>query len=297
MSAKVSVIVNFHNSEKYIEECLNSIINQTYENLEIVLWDNCSTDKTYKVIKKFEDKRIKYFYNEKKESLYKARNNAILNSTGDLIAFLDSDDWWDKDYIKSRSTFFESTEYDFSYCNTNFFYEKNKKNKIYKKYDLPDGLIYDSLSKDYFIIISGVIFKKHIFKKYGFFNDKYNIIGDYDFLMTISKSCKAHSINLPLINYRVHKDNFSKNHSKLFYQEYQMWFDQNYLQKDNKHFYKNLKYFRNKLSYLEISTVLINESKSFILLKKILKHENIFEKIKFLILYLVPKKYFKFLKK
>ena len=76
-----------------------------------------------------------------------------------------------------------------------------------------------------------------------------------------------------------------------------MWFDQNYLQKDNKHFYKNLKYFRNKLSYLEISTVLINESKSFILLKKILKHENIFEKIKFLILYLVPKKYFKFLKK
>ena len=49
----------------------------------------------------------------KKESLYKARNNAILNSTGDLIAFLDSDDWWDKDYIKSRSTFFESTEYDF----------------------------------------------------------------------------------------------------------------------------------------------------------------------------------------
>ena len=61
MSAKVSVIVNFHNSEKYIEECLNSIINQTYENLEIVLWDNCSTDKTYKVIKKFKDQRIKYF--------------------------------------------------------------------------------------------------------------------------------------------------------------------------------------------------------------------------------------------
>ena len=66
---KVSVIVNFHNSEKYIEECLNSIINQTYENLEIVLWDNCSTDKTYKVIKKFKDQRIKYFYNEKRITL------------------------------------------------------------------------------------------------------------------------------------------------------------------------------------------------------------------------------------
>ena len=129
MNTKVSVIVNFHNSEKYIKECLNSIVNQTYKNLEIVLWDNSSNDKTYEIIKRFQDKRIKYFYNEKKETLYKARNNAIINSTGDLIAFLDSDDWWDKDYIQSRSTLFKSIDYDFFYCNTNFYYEKSKKKK------------------------------------------------------------------------------------------------------------------------------------------------------------------------
>lgn len=297
MSNKVSVIVNFHNSEKYIKECLNSIINQTYKNLEIILWDNCSNDKTYEIIKNFKDKRIKYFFNKKKEPLYKARNQAILNSTGDLIAFLDSDDWWDKNYIQSRSEVFKLNDYDFFYCNTNFYFEKNKKKKLYKNYNLPGGLIYDSLSKDYFLVISGVIFKKHVFKKYGFFNEKFNIIGDYDFLMKISKSCNAHSINLPLLNYRVHNDNYSKNHSKLFYQEYKIWFEQNFLQKENETFNKNFKFFKNKLSYLEISSLLINESKNLILLKKIFKHNNTFEKLKFLILYLVPKKFFKLLKR
>ena len=126
MSAKVSVIVNFHNSEKYIEECLNSIINQTYENLEIVLWDNCSTDKTYKVIKKFKDQRIKYFYNEKKESLYKASNNAILNSTGDLIAFLDSDDWWIKIILNLGQHFLNLPNMIFHIV-IQIFFMKNKK--------------------------------------------------------------------------------------------------------------------------------------------------------------------------
>ena len=296
METKVSVIVNFHNSEKYIKECLNSILNQTYKNLEIILWDNCSDDNTYEIIKNFKDIRIKYFFNKKKDPLYKARNDAISNSTGDLIAFLDSDDWWEEDYIKSRSSFFKSDSFDFFYCNTNFYYEKNKKKKLYKNYNLPDGLIFNSLSKDYFIIISGVIFKKYIFNYYGLFNDKFNIIGDYDFLMKISKFCKAHSTNLPLVNYRVHSDNFSKKHSKLFYEEYKLWFDKNYVQKENKNFKRNLKFFKNKLSYLEISNLLINENKSFMLFKKILNHKNIIEKLKFFILYLIPKKFYKFFK-
>ncbi len=114
--------------------------------------------------------------------------------------------------------------------------------------------------------------------------------------MKISKFCKAHSTNLPLVNYRVHSDNFSKKHSKLFYEEYKLWFDKNYVQKENKNFKRNLKFFKNKLSYLEISNLLINENKSFMLFKKILNHKNIIEKLKFFILYLIPKKFYKFFK-
>ena len=183
MDKKVSVIVNFHNGDKYLYDCIKSILNQSYNNLEIILWDNFSSDNSFKIIKKFNDHRIKYFFNKIKEPLYKARNQAILASTGDLIAFLDSDDWWEDNYISSRAKLFYDENYHYYYCNAKIFYEKTKKNRIYKNYTLPDGKIFDSLSRDYFIIISGVIFKRDIFSKFGMFNEIFNIIGDYDFIM------------------------------------------------------------------------------------------------------------------
>jgi glycosyltransferase involved in cell wall biosynthesis len=213
---KVSVIVNFHNSEKYLHQCIRSIINQDYQNLEIILWDNCSTDESLEIIKSFNDNRIKYFFNKKKVKLYKARNNAIKSSSGELIAFLDADDWWEKNYLSSREKFFFNLEFDFFYSNTNFYYEKSDKYKIYRDYKLPHGNIFNNLSKDYFLIISGIIFRRDIFDNYGLFNENYNIIGDYEFLMKISQYSKAHASDIPLLNYRVHENNFSKIHNDVF---------------------------------------------------------------------------------
>ena len=297
MDKKISVIVNFHNGEQYLYECIKSILDQNYKNLEIILWDNFSNDNSLEIIKKFNDNRIKYFFNKIKEPLYKARNQAILVSTGELIAFLDSDDWWENDYISSRAEVFSDSNYNYYYCNTKIYYEKIKKSKIYKNYDLPSGQIFDSLSRDYFIIISGVIFKKEIFLKFGMFNENFNIIGDYEFIMKISKSTNAHSINLPLINYRVHENNFSKIYSKMFYEEYKTWFEACSNDKRDLFFFKNIKLFQNKLNYLEISHLLMNSKKKYSTLIKIINHNIFFEKVKFLILFLLPKKLFKFLKK
>ena len=294
---KISVIVNFHNGEKYLKKCLDSIIEQNYKNIEIILWDNGSNDGSSKIIKTYRDDRIKYIFNKNKVALYKARNQAIMHSTGELIAFLDSDDWWEKDYLSSREKFFSNLDFDFFYSNTNFFYEKSNKYKIYKNYDLPNGNIFNNLSKDYFLIISGVIFRKNIFKNFGLFNESYNIIGDYEFLMKISQFCKAHSTNTPFLNYRVHENNFSKMHSKMFYEEFKDWFDKNILKNKNKNYLNHIKNFSTKLTYLEISNLILNEKKNFNLLKKILKHVSLREKIKFIILFFTPKKFFKYLKK
>ena len=208
MEKKVSVIVNFHNGEKYLESCINSILRQDYKNIEIILWNNNSTDKSQEIVKNFNDDRIKYFLNNEKDPLYKARNKSILQSTGELIAFLDCDDWWEKDYLSSRSKFFSDDKVDYFYCNSNFYFEKSKKKKIYKKYKLPNGKIFEALAKDYFIIISGVIFKKKIFLDSGMFDENFNIIGDFDFIMKISKKLNAQANNFPLINYRVHQKIF-----------------------------------------------------------------------------------------
>ncbi len=297
MEKKVSVIVNFHNGEKYLKNCINSILDQDYKNTEIILWDNYSTDKSYEIVKNFNDTRIKYFSNKTKDPLYKARNKAIIQSTGELIAFLDCDDWWEKNYLSSRSEYFSDNDIDYFYSNSNFYFEENKKKKIYKKYKLPNGKIFDALAKDYFIIISGVIFKKKIFSYLGMFNENFNIIGDYDFIMKISKNLNAKANNLPLINYRVHQKNFSKLNSKMFYDEYKLWFEKNLHKSDNDLFLQNIKYFKNKLSYLEISYLLINKEKKFNLFKKILTHKNIYEKLKLLVLLILPHSFFKYLKK
>ena len=288
---KVSVIVNFHNGEKYLKKCLDSIIEQNYKNIEIILWDNGSNDGSSNLIKTYRDDRIKYIFNKNKVSLYKARNQAIMYSSGEFIAFLDSDDWWEKDYLSSREIFFSNPDFDFFYSNTNFFYEKLNKYKIYKNYDLPNGNIFNNLSKDYFLIISGVIFRRDIFKNFGLFNESYNIIGDFEFLMKIAQFCKAHSSNIPMLNYRVHENNFSKLHSKMFYEEFKNWFNKNILEDKNKNYLNNIKNFSVKLSYLEISNLILNEKKNFNLFIKILKHASLKQKIKFIILFFTPKNF------
>ena len=130
MESLISIIINFHNGEKYLESSLKSVLEQNYKNFEIILWDNASTDESKKIIKNFKDKRIKYFRNSNKDELYKARNKAISHSKGEFIAFLDCDDWWEKDYLSSRKEFFVNKSFDFFYCNSNFFLERNKKKKI-----------------------------------------------------------------------------------------------------------------------------------------------------------------------
>ena len=268
---KVSVIVNCYNGEKYLTQCISSILNQKYRNFELIFFDNNSSDKSREIVENFKDERIKYILSKRKLDLYHARNEAINFSNGELIAFLDCDDWWEKNYLSSREKYFDDTRIDFFYSNTNIFYERKKKNKLYRKFTLPNGNIFSSLSKDYFIIISGTIFKRDLFTKYGYFNQNYNIIGDYDFIMKISKYCNAHATNLPLLNCRIHENNFLKNHSQLYYQEYKDWYERE--KKTNDNFFKKYEnFFKNKLEYIENIFLIENKKKIIFLLYLILNH-------------------------
>ena len=84
---KVSVIMNVHNGDEFISEAILSVVKQTYQNWELIVWDNNSTDKTFENVSKFKDKRIIYFKSNMFDKLYAARNKAIRNTRGDLITF------------------------------------------------------------------------------------------------------------------------------------------------------------------------------------------------------------------
>ena len=295
MSSLISVIVNCHNGEKYLEKCISSILNQKYENFEIIFFDNFSSDNSKKILENFKDERIKYFYSNIKFPLYKARNEAIKKTSGSLIAFLDVDDWWEEDYLSNKDKFFENSEYDYFYSNTLVYYEKKKIFKKYKKFRFPDGKIYEYLAKDYFIIISGLIIKKEIFEKENYFNEKYNIIGDYDLLMRISKYANAKGFIEPLIYYRVHKNNFSKLNNEMFFEEYKDWFNKQN-QKSDSSFKKNKNYFLLKLKRLEIIYFLY-KNKSLKLFFKILKFPHFPSKMKFLLAFFLPLKLINYFRK
>ena len=99
---KVSVIIPVYNVEEYLPRCLDSIINQTYTDLEIICVNDCSPDKSSVVIDEYakKDSRIKIINREKNGGLSAARNSGINAATGDYLYFIDSDDWIDKDYIE-----------------------------------------------------------------------------------------------------------------------------------------------------------------------------------------------------
>ena len=96
---KISIIVPMYNSEKYIKKCLESILNQTYEDFEVLLVNDGSTDKTESIVNRYNDKRIKYIKN-KKSGIGKTRNLGIDKSKGEYLMFVDSDDYLDKSAVE-----------------------------------------------------------------------------------------------------------------------------------------------------------------------------------------------------
>ena len=106
MNKKVSVIVPTYNAEKYLSRSIDSIINQSYDNLEIIIIDDASTDKSKDIIKKYAsiDNRIRTFYSEINQGVSRSRNIGLKSFSGDYVVFLDADDFITKDAIKDRKS-------------------------------------------------------------------------------------------------------------------------------------------------------------------------------------------------
>ena len=105
----VSILMNCYNGQEYLREALNSIINQQYKNWELIFWDNQSKDNSIKIFSDYKDKRFKLFRAEKHTVLYEARNLAIKKTSGELIAFLDTDDIWLPDKLTKQVALFSRT--------------------------------------------------------------------------------------------------------------------------------------------------------------------------------------------
>tara|TARA_X000000368_G_C23013010_1_gene704412 strand:+ start:66 stop:878 length:813 start_codon:yes stop_codon:yes gene_type:complete len=209
----ISIIINCYNGEKYLAETIKSVLIQTYKNWEIIFYDNNSIDNSVKILKKYKDKRIKFFSNKSKNlfPLYKARNLAIKKAKGEFIAFLDVDDTWNKDKLYEQVRILKKNPMiKIFYSNYHVLFQKIKKKFLKHERKLPSGYITQDLLNEYCIGITTLLINKKIFQKYKF-DENYSVIGDFDFLINLSNRFEIIATQKSLANYRIHNDNFSRN--------------------------------------------------------------------------------------
>jgi glycosyltransferase involved in cell wall biosynthesis len=275
----VSIIINCHNGEKYLDKTIKSVLGQNYKHWEIIFFDNNSTDKSSFIVKKYKDRRIKYFKSQKKHSLYKARNLAISKSKGELISFLDADDWWVKSKLnKQVKVFLKDQTIDVLYSNIYLYNEKKKTKKIYIKRKLNYGRVTQKLLDKFEISILSTVVKKNIFNQIKFDN-RYSIIGDFDFFVRLSLIKSIAAIQEPLAYYRVHDSNLTTNRIDLNIKELESWVSEKVKNKDFKYFnfskvYDLIKILKIKHNFIKGSKIksLIGVLKSpFVILKLIKK--------------------------
>ena len=113
----VSIIMPSYNTASYIKESIQSVLNQTYTNWELIIVDDCSTDETEEVLATITDSRIKYFKNKENSGAAISRNKALREARGQWIAFLDSDDLWLPNKLEKQINFMKNNGYKFSYTN------------------------------------------------------------------------------------------------------------------------------------------------------------------------------------
>lgn len=213
----VSIIMNCYNGEKYLKEAITSVINQTYENWELIFWDNCSTDKSPIILKSFKDQRIKYFKSEKFTNLGEARNLAFEKCNGEYVAFLDTDDIWYNNKLQKQIECFVN-DVGIVTCNTIFFNEKIKE-PLYKK-NIKEGYVFEELLKNYNLSLETLVIKKKLALNSNIFFDKsLSYISDFDFFLRLSRNCKLKYVPDILSGWRVHHESESWKRPNKFNEE------------------------------------------------------------------------------
>ena len=225
MEDLISVIVPIYNVEKYLNKCIDSIINQKYKNLEIILVDDGSPDNSGKICDEYskKDNRIKVIHKEN-GGVSSARNVGINNATGNWISFIDSDDWIEEDYINNLLSNAKKNNAEISMCGYNRVYEtkveKINANGDIKVFNSREFLI-KALNPQTGIGFSHMKLIKRQAISDLHFNDDMKVAEDAFFNIKLSKNInKACFIGEALYNYRNNQTSIVKSFKSDYAQMY-----------------------------------------------------------------------------
>lgn len=210
----VSIVIPTYNYANYLSRALQSVLDQTYKNWEAIVIDNHSTDDTSKVINRYKDPRIKYLKISNYGVIAKSRNAGILAAKGEWIAFLDSDDWWVSDKLRTCAEYFNN-EVDLIYHDLEIIRSKHQffKRKLVKTRKLKKSILIDLLVNGNAISNSSVIVRKKLLEKVDLIDECKDLVAaeDYNTWLKIA-NLTDQFLYLPkrLGYYFIHEQNTSK---------------------------------------------------------------------------------------
>jgi glycosyltransferase involved in cell wall biosynthesis len=172
---KISVIIPAYNTAKYIDKCLESVINQTYSNLEIIIVDDCSTDNTREVLKKYNKiKNIKIIYNEVNSGLSFSRNHGLSVATGDYIGYIDSDDYISLNYYEKLMDAIIKNHAEIALCDIKTVDDETNISRLSKCYDGEEFNLVSAVSTGLAASACNKLFKKEVIAQNPFAVGKVN---------------------------------------------------------------------------------------------------------------------------
>ncbi len=192
-----SVIIPTYNRKEFLRKSLGSVLKQTYKNFEVLVVDDGSSDGTQGLVNTFQDRRIKYMWQENKGPSG-AKNTGIKNSQGKWLCFLDSDDWWDKRKLEITLEYIKRNPEYKIFHTEEIWYRKGKllnQKKVHKKYG---GWIFDRCLDICRVSISTACIQKSVFEDIGLFDEELPCCEDYDFWLRCSLKYPLYLIPLPL---------------------------------------------------------------------------------------------------
>ncbi len=221
-SPLISVIIPMYNTSQYISKTVESVLSQTYDNFEVIIVDDGSTDNGAQIVKLLmqRDSRIKYIF-QSNQGVSAARNNAIEHSQGDFIAFLDSDDLWLPSKLEKQINRLVATGMEACYCGYQYFSEATKGEVFPKRYQ-EGKILLEVIKEKISVWTSTVVVKKSVIMDNSIiFRSGLNWAEDMDFFYRLLYKCEFCCVKETLALYRQRPNSLSYSPDRL--PEIQLW--------------------------------------------------------------------------
>ena len=219
---KVSIIMNCLNGEQYLKQALDSVFKQTYDDWEVIFFDNASTDNSAAIAKSYGG-RVRYFKSQTTYPLGKARNLAINEAKGEFIAFLDCDDIWLPQKLEKQAALLENdSEVALVFSDMMIFDGGRDIYQYLGKQKPPRGNVFRELLVNYFIGIVSVVIRKSALKDIAWFDERFENIEDMDLFLRIAYHFKLDYVDEPLVKWRLHEKSQTFKKYRLFADEWDL---------------------------------------------------------------------------